>query len=70
MPKAAQVDAIIPRRRAWREFLGCSITTGYRHENNNPEWPKVIKIGPGRYGYRLSDIQRYIDTRPLAKDAA
>ena len=61
---SAQLDAIIPRRKAFREILNCSVSTGWRRENTDPTFPKPIQIGPSRYGYRMSELQAWIAARP------
>jgi predicted DNA-binding transcriptional regulator AlpA len=63
------IDRII-RRPKGLAMLGMSLTTGWRRERDDPEFPPKLQLGPHRYGYRLSDLQRYIATRPHAKTRA
>jgi predicted DNA-binding transcriptional regulator AlpA len=63
-----QDDALIPRRKAFREYLNIGITTGWRREREDPEFPKPVVIGVRRYGYRKSDLLRYIASRPAKDD--
>lgn len=59
-------DALIPRTRACRLFLGVSLVTAWRHERDDPLWPKPVRIGPKLVAYRESEVQRYIESQPLA----
>jgi predicted DNA-binding transcriptional regulator AlpA len=63
------IDQLIQRRKGLA-ILGMSPTTGWRRERDDPDFPPKLEIGPHRYGYRLSDLQRYIATRPHAKARA
>lgn len=65
-PPVANVtdDRLIPRRQACRDFLGIGTSTGYRRERDDPNFPRAVKIGKNRWAYRLSEIQRYIDSLP------
>jgi predicted DNA-binding transcriptional regulator AlpA len=65
-----EIDVIFPRRGALRNFLKCSPVTAWRREQTDPDWPKAIQIGPGRFGYRMSDIKRYLDSRRPRERAA
>ena len=59
--KLDAVDAVIPRRRACRIYLGVSPTTAWRREHKDPTWPKPVEMSGGnRVGYLASDISRYI----------
>ena len=63
------VDALIPRRRALR-LMGMSPRTGDNREKRDPSFPVRVAIGPSRFAYRASDVQRWIDSRPTAPRAA
>jgi len=56
-------DLIVPRRRACRELLFVSHVTAWRREQSDPDWPKPVALGRARWGYRLSAIRRYLDSR-------
>ena len=62
------VDPVIPRRRACREYFFCSPVTAWRRERELPGWPKALLIGPWRFGYRLSDIRAYLESRKPPAD--
>src|SRR5437762_9853214 len=64
------VDLIVPRRRAGREFLFMSPMTLWRREHKDPTFPRPVLIGPGRYGYRLSEIRAWLDSRPRVEPEA
>jgi predicted DNA-binding transcriptional regulator AlpA len=64
----AKNDALIPRRKAWREILHISTTTGWRWERDDPKFPKPVRMGT-RWYYRMSELQKYIAKRPR-KEAA
>jgi len=59
-----QLDAVIPRPRACREHLGVSLTTAWRRERSDPAWPRAVCMGGNRFGYRASDIARYVSQLP------
>ena len=60
-----KIEQLIPRRRGYK-MLGLSNTTGWRRERQDREFPKPVAIGPGRFAFKLSDLQNYINTRPAA----
>ena len=62
-------DALIPCRKAWKEKLGISVTTGRRLELLDPNFPKRVKMGAHWY-LRLSEIERYIASLPRRETAA
>jgi hypothetical protein len=62
-----KIDLVIPRQEARREYFRIGHTTLERRERDDPNFPKRVRMsrGPGgetRYGYRLSDIQRYFNS--------
>ncbi len=57
------IDIVIPRRRALREYLLCSPVTAWRREHTDSDWPEAVEMSPGRFGYRLSRIKSYLDSR-------
>ncbi|MCC7328168.1 MAG: hypothetical protein IT521_15340 [Burkholderiales bacterium] len=65
-----QVDIVIRRPRALREYLDCSTVTAWRRERNNPNWPRPVDMGGGRIGYKLSEIRRYVESLKFAQRAA
>src|SRR5262249_11336777 len=63
-----EVDQLMPWRHMLRNFVRMSPTTAWRREKTDPEFAALkIEMGPGRFGARLSDVQRYIANRPAAK---
>jgi hypothetical protein len=61
------VDQLIPWRIALREYLAVSPSGAWRRERVDPQFAALkLRIGPGRFGARLSAIQEYISTRPPA----
>lgn len=65
-----EIDPLIPRRKALRDLLGLSPSTGDRREKTDPSFPKRVAIGPKRWAYRASDIKRWIDSRPTMNRGA
>ena len=61
-----QIDALIPRTQG-RKAMGLSRTTEWRRERDDPTFPKRVQIGPGSWAYRVSDVQRWIETRPTVR---
>lgn len=59
------VDPLIPRPRM-AGIMGWSIKTVERREKSDPTFPERVVVGRGRYAYRASDVQRYIDSLPVA----
>jgi len=55
-----ELDAIVPRRRACRVYLGVSATTAWRREREDPAWPKPVPMSSNRFGYKKSAISRYL----------
>ncbi len=60
-----KVEQLIPRRQGYK-MLGLSNTTGWRRERQDPEFPRPVACGPGRFAFKLSDLQAYIASRPAA----
>ena len=66
-------DQLIPWRRALHDYLGISPTTAWRREQIDPEFRALkvqLGLGSNRHGARLSEIQRYIASRPPAERGA
>jgi predicted DNA-binding transcriptional regulator AlpA len=59
------IEQLIPRRQGYK-MVGLSNTTGWRRERDDPEFPKPVVSGPNRFAFKLSDLQRYIASRPVA----
>jgi hypothetical protein len=60
-------DQLIPWRQFLSIYLHISPTTGWRREHADPEFRALkVQTGPGRFGARLSCIQKYIASRPAA----
>lgn len=64
------IDALIPRTTAIRRYLGVSLTTAWRREQSDPDWPKPIAIGPKLIAYKESEINAYIESRAAASACA
>src|SRR5438128_1761440 len=62
-PARPHVDQLIPRRKGL-VLLGISPTTAWRRERDDPEFPPKVRVGHLRYAFRLSDLEKYIATRP------
>lgn len=75
-PKASEGNAYpIPAQSGGRALIdpketakrvGCHILTLYRWKKNIPDFPRPIRISPGRVAYFADEVDRYIDTRPRA----
>jgi predicted DNA-binding transcriptional regulator AlpA len=61
-----EIDPLIPRRKALR-LMGISPSTGDRREKQDPDFPERVQIGPNRWAHRSSDVQRWIETRPVLR---
>lgn len=48
------------------ERLGCTRTTLWRRERDDPNMPKKVRLGPNSVGFRESEIDAYISELPLA----
>jgi len=59
-----KLDAVIPRPRACREHLGVSLSTAWRRERNDPNWPRPVCMGGNRFGYMASSISSYLAGLP------
>jgi predicted DNA-binding transcriptional regulator AlpA len=59
------IEQLIPRRKGYK-IVGVSVSTGQRRERDDPDFPKPVLMGPGRFGFKLSELQSYINTRPAA----
>ena len=55
-------DSLVPRRRAFRDVLGVSISKGKKLEQD-PTFPKPVFVGPTR-SYFMSELQAWIHARP------
>lgn len=60
---AAVPDRLVTRREGYR-ILALSNTTGFRRERDDPNFPQPIEIGPKRFGFRLSELMKYLDSLP------
>lgn len=54
----------IVRERERREITGVSRTTAYTLERRGM-FPGRVELTGGRVGWRLSDLQQWIESRPL-----
>lgn len=45
-------------------ILGCHVITVWRKVKNDPEFPKPIRISSNRVAWKLSAIEKFIDSRP------
>jgi predicted DNA-binding transcriptional regulator AlpA len=63
-PDDGGIDALIKRSRAFQR-MGMSRTTGWRRERDDPTFPKAIRTGPNSWVFRVADVQRWIETRPV-----
>ena len=61
-------DRIVSTREA-RAILSIGKTTEHVYRRTQPDFPVRLQLGPGRFGYKLSDLTRWIDTRPAAPTA-
>jgi predicted DNA-binding transcriptional regulator AlpA len=61
-----ELDLIVPRRRALREYLFVSPQTAALREKTDPTWPQPIPIGAKRFGYRMSSIREFIEAKVAA----
>ena len=62
------MDELIKRTKAHRA-MGMSSTTAWRRARDDPDFPKAIQTGPQSFCYRASDIQRWIDTKPVRENS-
>ncbi len=53
------LDILRPRDAA--NHLGVSISTLYRWERECPGFPKRIKLGPRASGWRLADLESWLE---------
>jgi hypothetical protein len=65
------LDRLVAWRAAVRQILAISPTTAWRRERTDPEFAKLkIRLGGTnehpRFGARLSELQRYVASRPRA----
>jgi len=60
------LDKLIRRSDAFRA-MGLSRTTAWRRERSDPTFPPRIQIGPNSYRYRVSDVQRWMQSLPIAR---
>jgi len=61
-------EQLIKRSKGFK-VMGMSRTTAWRRERDDPDFPKAVQTGPGSFCYRVADIQRWIDTRPIREVA-
>ncbi len=59
------LEALIKRPRALR-LMALSRTTAWRREQDDPTFPKAVRIGPHSFAYRVRDVHRWIETRQPA----
>ena len=59
---------LILRREARRLVGNISRATEQRLLRNSPDWPRPVKISPGRSGYVLSEVQAYIELQIARRD--
>jgi prophage regulatory protein len=53
-------------------MLGIHINTlrdwiNSKSTRHDPTFPKPVRLGKGSIGFRVGDIERWVDTRPSAK---
>jgi len=58
------MDELLRRTKAF-QVMGISRTTAWRRERDDPTFPVAIQCGPCSFRYRVADIQKWIDSRPL-----
>ena len=63
------VKPLIIRRKNLPAILDLSIVGVWRLENEDPTFPPRIKIGQRGVGYRVVDIEKWIDSRTLTQGA-
>ena len=56
---------IVPRSAAFK-IMGFSRSSGLVRESQDPDWPTPLQLSPRKVGYRLVDVQRWIETRQRA----
>ncbi len=61
-------DRFIARPEAFR-ILGISTSTGARYERSDPDFPTKYQLSKYRFAFRLSDLRRYVATRPVVAAA-
>lgn len=62
-----EIDRLVSPREA-RKLLGVGRTTEFALRRTTG-FPARLLIGVGRYGYRMSELQRWIASRPVAPPA-
>ncbi len=62
-------NAITVRPREGAQILGIGLSTFWLKAKTDPDFPKIIHLGPRTAVVRVSDIHAYINTR-AATDAA
>jgi predicted DNA-binding transcriptional regulator AlpA len=45
-------------------IIGCHVATVFKRMHGEPDFPRPIRISANRLAWRMSAINRYIDTRP------
>lgn len=61
--KSPQSGQIVARPKQAGQLIGASVATVYRLEAADPTFPRRIKFGPRYSGYRIDELQRWLDER-------
>ncbi len=60
----------IARPKAAARHIGVSISTLYRWERERPDFPRRIKLGPRASGWRLADLESWLERQARCGEAA
>lgn len=60
-----QADELIRARIAEKMMGATSRTTAWRRQREDPDWPARRQVGPSSYAYLASEVQHYIESRPV-----
>lgn len=57
------LNSLVLRPRQAAAYCGISLPTFYRYARNDPDFPRLIKIGPNVTVVRAADLDRWLQVK-------